>query len=175
MHALIVGAPGVGKSTLIRRVLAELCRPAWGIETKKEPGMADGLPGDPVYIHEIGKPRQYTPENLAGCCRMRCLARFPEAFDRAAARLREPVPEGCVTVLDELGTLESGAEEFCAAVLALLNGDTPVIAAVKGKDTPFLNGVRSHPNTVCFHVTEENREALYPEVLAFIKAQFAQE
>ena len=36
MHALIVGDRGVGKSTLIRRVLAELNRPLFGYETKKE-------------------------------------------------------------------------------------------------------------------------------------------
>ena len=35
MHALIVGDRGVGKSTLIQRVLAELNRPLFGYETKK--------------------------------------------------------------------------------------------------------------------------------------------
>ena len=40
MHALIIGAPGVGKSTLIRRVLAELNRPVFGFLTKKEDALA---------------------------------------------------------------------------------------------------------------------------------------
>ena len=45
MHALIVGDRGVGKSTLIRRVLAELNRPLFGYETKKEEQLEDPIRG----------------------------------------------------------------------------------------------------------------------------------
>ena len=50
MHALIVGERGIGKSTLIRRVLKELNRPLFGFETKKEDALADEVKGSPVYI-----------------------------------------------------------------------------------------------------------------------------
>ena len=42
MHLLLVGAPGVGKSTLIRRVLKKVDRPVFGFETKKRPPMEKG-------------------------------------------------------------------------------------------------------------------------------------
>ena len=41
MHALIVGDRGVGKSTMIRRVLEALDRPVFGFETKKEQHLED--------------------------------------------------------------------------------------------------------------------------------------
>ena len=50
MHALIVGDRGVGKSTLIRRVLQELNRQVFGFETKKEEALEDSLRGCPIYI-----------------------------------------------------------------------------------------------------------------------------
>ena len=56
MHALIVGDRGVGKSTLIRRVLKELNRPLFGFETKKEEQLEDPLRGCPIYIYDAGKP-----------------------------------------------------------------------------------------------------------------------
>lgn len=93
-------------------------------------------------------------------------------FDRYAPKLLSPVPEGHMILLDELGFMESASEKFCSAVLSLLDGSTPVIAAVKHKDFPFLQAVRSHPNCRCFHITEENRDTLFPEVLAFMKLQF---
>ena len=165
MHILITGAPGAGKSTLINRVVEELRLPVSGFRTRKEPA-AEGETGCPVLLCPIGEgPRP------VGYSDKRVISVFPEVFDGYAPRLRQCAGEGKLLLMDELGTMESRSQEFCTAVLELLDGDTPVIAAVKGKDTPFLNAVRSHPGARLFHLTEENREALFPEVLAFAGAQ----
>ena len=171
MHALIVGDRGVGKSTLIRRVLKELNCPISGFETKKEAQPEDPLLGCPIYIYEAGKPHRRTPENLIGYHRAADPVAVTAAFDRYAPKLLEPMPEAVLVKLDELGFLEAGSEAFCRAVLRLLDGDRPVIAAVKDRDVPFLNAVRAHPAARCFQITEENRDALYEEVLAFMKQQ----
>lgn len=175
MHALIVGPRGIGKSTLIRRVLEALGRPVFGFETKKEDAMADPLLGSPVYIHDAWSKRFYAPKNLVGRCGGKGFSACKNAFDLYAPRLRRPIPAGSVVLLDELGFMESSSTEFCDAVLSLLDGDTPVLAAVKDKDFPFLNEVRTHPNCKCFFITQENRDALFPEVLAFLHAQFQEE
>ena len=173
MHALITGPRGVGKSTLIRRVLAELSRPVFGFETKKEDALEDELLGSPVYIYDVGEERRQSEENLVGYCKNKHFGTMKEAFDRYAPKLRAPVPPGCIVLLDELGFMESASEEFCSAVLALLDGDTPVIAAVKDKSTPFLDAVKRHPNGTLFHITEENRDGLFDEVLEFLRAQLS--
>ena len=171
MHALIVGDRGVGKSTLIRRVLTELNRPLFGYETKKEEVLEDAARGCPIHIYDAGKPHCQTQENLIGYHRQTNFDAFTAAFDRYAPRLLEPVPEHCIIELDEVGFLEAQSEAFCQAVLHLLDGDRPVIAAVKNKDIPFLQTVRSHPKARCFCITPENRDALFEEVLAFLSKQ----
>ena len=171
MHALIVGARGVGKSTLIRRVLSELNRPVFGFETKKEDSLAEELRGSPVYIYDAGKERVRTEANLVGYCRNKCFGSMKSAFDSYAPKLRREIPDGSVVLLDELGFMESLSEEFCSSVMALLDGDVPVIAAVKDKNTDFLCAVRAHPNCRCFCITEENREELFAEVLEFLRSQ----
>ena len=171
MHALIVGGRGVGKSTLIRRVLSELGRPLFGFETKKESALEDPVLGDPIYIYDAGAERRQTPENLVGYCKNRHATSITEAFDRYADKLMRSVPHGAIIELDEIGFLEAKAQRFCDAILALLDGSTPMIAAVKDKDIPFLAQVRSHPNAKCFYITPENRDALYEEVLSFMKRQ----
>ena len=171
MNALIVGGRGVGKSTLIRRVLKELGRPVFGYETKKEAQPEDPLLGCPIYIYDAGKPHRRTPENFIGYHRAADAAAVTAAFDRHAPRLMAPVPEADLVELDEIGFLEAGSKAFCQAVLQLLDGDRPVIAAVKDRDIPFLNTIRAHPATRCFQITEENRDALYEEVLAFMRQQ----
>lgn len=175
MHALIVGERGVGKSTLIHRVLSACGRPVFGFETKKENALADAQRGSPIYIYPAWQTRTQTAENLVGYCKNHRSDAAPEVFDRFAPRLRAPVPAGGIVLLDELGFMESRAADFCAAVIALLDGDAPVIAAVKTKDTPFLEAVRRHPKAKCFYITEENRDTLYPEVLDFVRRQLAEE
>ena len=172
MHALIVGARGVGKSTLIRRVVEDLGQPVFGFETKKEDSLAQPGKGSPVYIYKAGEEHRQTEDNLVGWCEYKCLDTRVAGFDRFSAHLLAPVPAGQVVVMDEIGVMESSSGEFCRAVLRLLDGEAPVIAAVKDKDTPFLEQVRRHPNCRCFHITPENRETLCAEVSAFMKAQF---
>lgn len=171
MHALIVGERGVGKSTLINRVLEACSRPVYGFETKKEDSLADELRGSPVYIYEAWRERSRTEENLVGYCNNHRFDASPEVFDRFSSKLRRPVQKGGVVLLDELGFMEAQAEQFCAAVFALLDGDVPVIAAVKNKNIPFLEAVRSHPKAKCFYITAENRDELYPRVLEFMREQ----
>jgi hypothetical protein len=73
--------------------------------------------------------------------------------------------------MDEIGFMESKAEVFCKAILKLLDGHIPVIAAVKDKNTPFLNQVKSHPNCRVFYIREDNRNELFEEVLTFLQNQ----
>ena len=171
MHALIVGDRGVGKSTLIRRVLKELNRPVFGFETKKEEQLEDPIRGCPIYIYDAGKAHFQTLENLIGYHKERDIPAITAAFDRYSPRLMGPGAKNAVVELDEIGFLEAKSDAFCQAVLHLLEGKNPVIAAVKNREHPFLDAVRNHPNARCFYITAENRNALYEEVLAFLKQQ----
>ena len=171
MNALIVGDRGVGKSTLIHRVLKELNRPVFGFETKKEEQLEDSIRGCPIYIYDAGKPHIRTPNNLIGYHKERDIPAITAAFDWYAPRLMGPIVENAVVELDEIGFLEAKSDAFCQAVLHLLEGKNPVIAAVKNREHPFLDAVRNHPNARCFYITAENRDALYEEVLAFMKQQ----
>ena len=155
-HVLIVGCNGVGKSTLIRALLRRMNTPVYGMITKKEPARPDGF--CPVYIHTYGMPKRFSDENLIGLCRDGKSIAFPDAFDRFAKEMI--FPKDGVIVFDELGFLESGAAGFTESVLRTL-GEAPfVIAAVRDKQTPFLDAVRSHPRAAVYRIDEENRDAL---------------
>ena len=132
-HILICGERGVGKSTLIRRLLAESTLPVGGFLTCRLP-QADGDGMFPIYLHAAALPpeeRPYDPEHLVGTCDSRRSVRYPEAFDRLGPPL---LTSGGLLVMDELGFLENDAHRFQAAVLAALDGSTPVLAAVKPKE-----------------------------------------
>ena len=189
-HTLIVGGQGVGKSTLIRRVLEELDVPVCGYITRKEPHLRDPQLGDPIYIYEAGQPQIQTSDNLAGHCRDQRPLVYAEAFDHFARKLQalskeEITPDenqenpqakdnhgkAPLVLMDEIGIMERHSPDFCQAVLDLLEGDRPILAAVKYKDRPYLNQIRDHERCRCFTITEENREELFEEVLQFVRQQ----
>lgn len=172
MHTLIVGARHVGKSTLIRRVIQKTGRPVYGFETVKEDALETEALGSPIYIYPAGGAHEQSEDNLVGYCRDRHPTTMTETFDRWAERISEP-PAGCIVLLDEIGFMESASPRFCDAIMQLLDGDIPVIAAVKHNYTPFLESVKRHKNCRCFHITADNRDALTEEVSAFVLEQLA--
>lgn len=170
-HILISGERGVGKSTLINRLLDACPRPRYGFITKMEPAGADGF--HPIYIHPAGQrlaERVYTQDNCIGACDSRTHRPRVEVFDTLGVRYIRAACPGGILVMDELGFFEARAEGFTAAVLEALSGDIPVIAAVKSRtDVPFLNAVRAAPRAEVFYITPSNREELFERLLPRIR------
>ena len=166
-HILISGERGVGKSTLIEKLLSASARPRYGFVTKMLPAGPDGF--RPVYIHPAGQPAAdwvYAAENCIGVCDSRTHRPHLDAFNTLGVRyIQSARPDGII-VMDELGFFEAQADAFTAAVLEALSGDVPVIAAVKRRtDVPFLNAVRAMPKAEVFTITPENRDELYEALL----------
>ena len=178
MNALIIGPRRIGKTTLLRRVVAELGCPVVGYATKKEEALYDPIKGNPIYLYPVqaisGRPedRVSDPEHLVGWCLDQKPESLPEAFNRFAPQLLEPRPDGGLVVFDEVGFMEAKAEAFADAIFKRLDGPDPVLAAVKSKGGhEFLERVRKHPDSHCFYITEDNRDALVREVVDFLRPQ----
>ncbi len=171
-HLLICGERGVGKSTLLRRLLAASTRPVGGFVTKRLT-IADENGFYPIYIHPAAQPeaeRSYLRENLVGICDSRSSVPHKEVFDTLGVRCLAAAPENGLVLMDELGFLENDALAFQKAVLRGLDGDAPVLAAIKPKDTEFLCRVREHPKAEVFWIDAQNRDALYASLLPRITA-----
>ncbi len=165
-HILICGDVGAGKSTLIEKLLRENIRPLSGFVTKR---MADGANREgKVYIFPAAGERHFSQENLVGVIGALGAEPYPQVFDTFGVSLLNAAP-GALVLMDELGFLESRASAFCEKVLKTLDGNEPVLAAVKSKDTPFLKAVKAHPNADVYTVTEENRDELAQILLPVIR------
>lgn len=168
---LLCGERGVGKTTLLKKLLLHSPCAVNGFSTKRLPE-ADPQGFYPIYIHPAAQPqeeRHYGKDNLVGRCDSRRSIRYPQVFDTLGVALLRPPTKG-ILLMDELGFLENEALLFQRAVLQALQGDVPVMAAVKPKDTEFLCKVRSQPGTQFYFIDRENREDLLEKLLPVVQA-----
>jgi nucleoside-triphosphatase len=157
-HIFLTGVPGIGKSTIINRVLEETGLSAKGFRTVKE--SADERGSSFIYLYSYGSGSPNGRSVVA--CRYEETGGFAVctgAFDEAGVAALENTANAELILMDELGFMESEACRFQEKVMEILNGDISVLGVVKERDTPFLSGIRSHPEVVVFEITIENRDS----------------
>jgi nucleoside-triphosphatase len=163
---LITGAPGVGKTTVIRRV-------AEGIRHK-------GLRG--FYTEEIrehGERRGFRLVSFDRATQIIAHVDFLKhhrvgkyGIDVAAlddaARLLRPDPDARVYLVDEIGKMECLSDRFITAMRVLLAGDTPMVATVGAHGGGFIAEVKRRPECQLWEVTHVNRDELPARILAWL-------
>ncbi len=150
-HLFLTGRKGVGKSTLLR-VLLEGKR-LGGFFTRRVTGVFDR---PSIHLLRAASAERPAPENLVCFCG----ERRPERFELLGPAALADTADCDIIVMDELGPSEATAQGFQAAVLAALDGDTPVYGVLQQADSEFLRRVAAHPRVRVVTVTEENRDAL---------------
>lgn len=170
VHTLIVGNNDSDMTEITDRLLMECAQgiPVYGYRTEKLE--ADESGAEPVYIYPAVGERIKSEENLVGWCRNKKSDGKSEMFEKFAYLISE-APDDGIILMDELGSMECKSEKFCASVMARLDGDVPVLAAVRDREKPFLEAVRKHSNARCFVLPGNDRETVYREAEDFFKKQ----
>jgi nucleoside-triphosphatase len=162
---LLEGRPGIGKTTVARRLLQLLREagvPVGGFTTgelrtggRREGFVVEAVSGAREVLAHVGLP---------GPPRVGRYGVDLAAFERVALpTLRAPGP-GRVVVVDELGKMELASAAFRAAVLELLGRDVAVVATVQLARHRFTDALKRRPDVRVVRVTEATRDAL-PEQL----------
>jgi len=164
-RVLLEGRPGVGKTTVVRRLVAELR--SRGVEvagfTTRE-------------LRERGRRVGFEIEDLAGEAGVLAHVDLPgpprvgrygvdvATLERIALpALRRPAD---VLVIDELGKMELASPRLWAAVSDLFDsGPGTIVATVHAHAHPFVDLLLRRPDVEVVRVTERSRDQL-PTVLA---------
>lgn len=170
IHALIVGSIGVGKSTLINKVVKKTGKKIAGYRTKKYADTTWEGYLNPLFFHPVNEEPNFNKENMLSYSRENgSMVRLAGAFDKHADEIVGEVDSNSIIVFDEMGYIEVEEKQWCDANLKVFDGDVPVIAAVKNKEgIAYLDAITSHPKCKVFEITEKNRDELVDEVVEFI-------
>lgn len=168
MKLLLTGRPGIGKTTVIKKLANLVGEEAGGFITvevrqggKRTGFMLECLDGKKSFLAESnprGKPRigryKVLIENLEGI---------------GVEAIRNAMSEEKILLIDEIGKMEILSMKFRELVLDVFNSDLHVIATIGIADDPFLDGIRSIPGVNMIEVTLENRNRLAIDILTMIK------
>ena len=169
---LLTGAPGVGKTTLLRQLLRTLAVPSDGFftteirEGDRRAGFAvEDLAGRRGVLARAGGPSPADPRALGGprVGRYRVDLGALEAVGVAAL---ERAPHGAgLIVIDEIGKMEACSPRFRAAVERAL--ETPhavIVGTIAQAAHPWIDRVKVHPAVTLVPLTAASRA----EVLAHV-------
>lgn len=166
---LLTGAPGSGKTTLIRRVAERFDRPAGGFYTQEiragsvrrgfEIVTLDGRRGTLAHVDIRGGPR---------------VSKYGVDLDTldtlAVAAIHEAIAAGGLVVIDEIGPMEILSARFQQAVLEALHSPSPVLGTIVQRPQPFADRVKALPGVSLLHVHRDSREELLARILEELDA-----
>ena len=160
-NLFVTGRPGIGKTTLIERVLDTLDIDAGGFYTRE---MLDGgrrvgfsivgLHGDSGVLAHVDHEGSFRVGKYGVNC---------EDLERVGVRaIDEALKHSELIVLDEIGRMELCSPAFQEAVGRALDSPKPVFGTVQDRANAFLDSVRARPVVVVARVNTGNRECLVP-------------
>ena len=170
---LLTGLPGVGKTTVIRKVLQLLPKnlkvDGFFTEEVREGGERIGfqivtLDGQRAWLarkgfqstHKVGK---YGVDLKA-------------IESVIAPTLKRAIERSDLIVVDEIAKMELSHPVFARVVWECLESSKPVLGVIQRSRLPFLDKVRSRGDVLLFEVTQQNRDGLpekiVTEVLKFL-------
>jgi nucleoside-triphosphatase len=171
---LLTGRPGIGKTTIIRKVVSALGDGAGGFYTGE--------------VRRSGTRIGFELTTLDGQCAW-LASQVPEiTFPRAASMgryrvnldaiemigvpaLLRALDQGQVIVLDEIGPMEMRSRRFCEVVWRILDTGAPLVGTIVLRPGSFADRVKAHPRVRLCTVTLENRGRLHEEILATTRSK----
>ncbi|MGC9399702.1 MAG: nucleoside-triphosphatase [Anaerolineae bacterium] len=166
---LLTGYPGCGKTTVIRKVVAQLGDRAGGFYTEEITGPG-GRKGFRLITLE-GKEAVLAHKELRGP-RVPRVGRYGvdvKALEEVGvAALRRAREAGRIVVVDEIGKMELYSHAFQLTVMEAVLGPTPVLGTIVKRPHPGAEAFKGLAQVTLWEVEPRNRDALPARILAWL-------
>jgi nucleoside-triphosphatase len=161
---LITGAPGVGKTTLIREIARMLGADAAGFYTEetRQDGKRTGF--DIVTLD--GRRAPLSRAGAKSRCRVGRYGVDIEALNSVAvSAIEDALETNKAIIIDEIGKMELFSDRFREAVTRAFDSSNPVVAVIMLKSNSFADSIKARPDVTAIEVTVANRDSLPARIL----------
>jgi len=169
---LVTGVPGVGKTTLLRKVcklLAPFHPEGFYTEEIREGGVRKGF----ALVGLDGRRSVLSHVSVKSPNRVGKYGVDVRSFESFLETLHLKAPAGSLVVMDEIGKMECFSADFVSLVRELLDGAGVVVATVALKGPGFISEVKRREDVTICEVTERNRDDLAERLARDIRKALA--
>jgi nucleoside-triphosphatase len=166
-HLLLTGVPGVGKTTVIRRVVESLGdRPMRGFLTDeiRHGGRRTGFEITTID----GQSEILAAVDLPSPHRVGRYGVDVAAVDRIVAHSLHSTDPDQLVIIDEIGKMECLSDSFVTAVRRLLDSPTTLLATIALRGEELIAEVKRHPEVEQWQITPANRNDVPRRVVQWL-------
>lgn len=163
-NIVITGLPGVGKTTLIKKLSGALrgfCPVGFYTEEVKKGGEREGF----ELISLEGKRGLLSHKRIESPYRVGRYGVDVKGFEDFLGSISFFSPSSRLIIIDEIGKMECFSNHFEKLLEEILDSGKWVIATIALKGTGLITQVKERQDVELFEITRKNRESLFSEIL----------
>ncbi|MBT9145502.1 MAG: Nucleoside-triphosphatase THEP1 [candidate division WS2 bacterium] len=160
-NILVTGRPGVGKTTLIKKIIKDFELDAGGFYTQeaRKGGIRQGF----EIVTLSGKRGTLASVNFNSPYRVgKYGVNLRDLEEVAGGAIEEALEKNSFLVIDEIGKMELFSEKFIFLLKKALESSVKLLGVIKLKDNQLTSEIKNRPDTVVytldranFHLVEE--------------------
>ena len=165
---LLSGAPGVGKTTLIKQAIDTVKEKVGGFYTReiRSCGVRQGF--EIVTLDEESALLAHI--NIRSPHRVSRYGVNTENLDKiGVSALRRSIQECDIVVIDEIGKMELFSFAFREAVLEVLNSRKKLVGTIMLAHHPWADQIKQDPRVKVLQVSRANRQQILEEVTVWLE------
>jgi nucleoside-triphosphatase len=166
-NLLITGLPGVGKTTLIKKISEELkhLHPVGFYTTEiREEGMRKGF----ELISLGGRKGILSHIDIKSPYRVGKYKVDIKSFEDFLDQIKFFSPTIGLVIIDEIGKMECYSDKFKKLLKEILDSEKWMMATIALKGSGFIEEVKRRLDVKVFEMKESNRDVLFLEILNLI-------
>jgi len=170
INILLTGKPGVGKTTVIKKIIEKYKKNISGFYTEeiREKGNRVGFrikntDGEEGLLSHIDIKSKFKVGKYS--VNIRDIDRIGvDSINRALNN-----DEMDIIVIDEIAKMELFSENFKNVVLSSLNSSKIVVGVIQDKNIEFLNRIRERKDVKIISITFQNRDEIAEDIFKIIR------
>jgi nucleoside-triphosphatase len=169
-HILITGPPGIGKTTLIKRISHDLrnLNPAgFYTEEIRVEGTRKGF----SLVSLDGSSGVLSHTDIASRYRVGKYGVDIAAFEDFLDHIAFSNPDTGAIIIDEIGKMECISDRFKRLLKTILEQEMPVIATIASKGEGIIKEIKKRDDVELFVMTQNNRNSLLQEILKLVHSR----
>jgi len=166
-NLLITGLPGVGKTTLIKKLGEKIKYPGrigFYTEEIRNEGIRQGF----SLLDFDGGNSILSHVNINSSFRVGKYGVDIDRFENFIDTIDFFNPENQIIIIDEIGKMECLSEKFCQLLSRILDSDKQVVASIALKGTGFIEKLKRRNDIRLITINPANRVILIDEILGYL-------